>query len=150
MRRGSIAEFEIYFNSLNGNFCGFFACLTQNVLNAGNKWHPHIYVIVGYLSFAHAFFNNHVTLPQKKKQLKSSLTIALWRNLAVFYTFRRITMHRRIKKVRDVDKFNISENQVHSLHITSFLDKRRLLHTLLPYPGLNLPVYLEMQYQRVL
>ena len=41
-----------------------------NVLNAGNKHHVYIYVINHDLSFAHVFFNNHVTEPQKKTTKK--------------------------------------------------------------------------------
>ena len=84
MRRGSIAEFEVYFTSLNGHFLDF--CLSQpNVLNAGNKRNAYIYVIDHDLNFAHVFFNNHVTVPQKKTTKELVANIFLWRNSAVFF-----------------------------------------------------------------
>ena len=43
-------------------------CLSHsNELNTRNKRHAYIYVIDHDLSFAIVFFNNHVTVPQKKE-----------------------------------------------------------------------------------
>ena len=133
-------------------FCRFFACLTQTcktLVTSTLLWHAYIYVIDHDLSFVYVFFNNHVTVPlkKKKKQLKSSSTIALpWHNSAIFFIRSEDSpMHfsfNRSKKVRDVDiqVFNTSAKLCTFLAHHKLLSKIQLLHTLLLYPGLNLPV----------
>ena len=56
-----------------------------NVLNAGNRWHAYICVTNHDLSFVHAFFNNHVTVPQKKTTEKLVDNFSFVGQFSLFY-----------------------------------------------------------------
>ena len=82
------------------------------MVNAGNKWYAYIYVIDCDLSFAHAFFNYHVTVTteEKTKELVDEYSSVLQ---ICHFSIRseESPMHfsfNRSKKVRDVDIFNTS------------------------------------------